>query len=82
MKSREDAVPRALRDVWKWKETVHRDMAGLTTAEALKRFHVEAEALCRAYGISRAIPDEGRLRVAEDRAGFGRSNGATGNTRE
>ena len=74
-KNREDAVPRALREVWEWKEAVSRDTAGLTTAEALKRLHTEADAICREYGLHRATPDEMSLSVAEDLAEYGRKDG-------
>jgi len=46
-------------------------MAGLTTKEALKRMHTEVEAICREYGLIHGTPNEKRLRVAEDRAGYG-----------
>ena len=57
-KNSEDAIPRALREVWEWKETVSRETAGLTTVEALKRMHTEAEAICKEYGLYRATSDE------------------------
>ncbi len=70
----EDSTPRALREVWEWKEAVRQDTVGLTTSEALKRIHAEAEAICRDYGLSRATPDGMSLRVAEKGADYGRKN--------
>jgi hypothetical protein len=64
----------ALREVWEWKDAVSRDMAELTTAEALRRIHAEAEGIGREYGLSRAMPYGKRLCVAEDRADYGRKN--------
>jgi hypothetical protein len=60
-----------LREVWEWKEAVSRDTAGLTTTEALKRMHLEAEAICREYGLSRATSDWMSLRVAESKVAYG-----------
>jgi hypothetical protein len=76
---REGVVPErkrddALREVWEWKDAVSRDMAELTTAEALRRIHAEAEGIGREYGLSRAMPYGKRLCVAEDRADYGRKN--------
>jgi len=62
----EDSTPRALREVWEWKESVQRESVGLTTVEALRRMHTEAEAICREYNLNRAAPDGMNLRVAED----------------
>ena len=80
-KNSEDAIPRALREVWEWKETVSRETAGLTTVEALKRMHAEAEALCREYGLYRATSGEMSLRIAESLTEYGRKDDDEGSAK-
>ncbi len=68
----EDAVPRALREVWEWKESVADETKGLTTNEALKVIHHEVQDIRKKYGFPLATAQGSSFRVAEDTAPYGR----------
>jgi hypothetical protein len=71
-KSNDDTVPKALRDVWGWKEAVYRATEGMTTSEALKWIHNDASAVRKAFGLHVSEPRTIKACVAEERSPYGR----------
>ena len=65
-------APRALCEVWAWKDAAAAEVRGLTTAEAIQAIHHQAAAICKKYGIPQAIIRKTSLRVAEGRDGYGK----------
>ncbi len=72
-KNNENVLPRALQEVWEWKESVQRDMAGLDTRQMLARMHADADKVCVAYDLIRANPAKECRRVAESGASYGKT---------
>jgi len=63
-------VPRALRDVWEWKDAAARQTRHMTTAEALVCIHREAEDVRRRFGFLTATPSHDAAAVAESPAPY------------
>lgn len=66
-------VPKALRDVWEWKEAVYRETEEMTMSEVLAHIHRRTEAVRRASGLSVLGPAVGLASVAETRTDYGKS---------
>jgi hypothetical protein len=64
---------KALRDVWAWREGLHKDLAGLPVAELLKAISSRADESARKLGFAGANRRRGRCAaVAEAKAKYGR----------
>jgi hypothetical protein len=64
-------LPKALREVWEWKDAVYRETEGMTTSEALNHIHSEVEGIRKAFGLRIAEPLVGFAGVAEERSDYG-----------
>lgn len=71
----EDVSPRALREVWEWKNAVTEETKGMTTADALKMIHRKAEAISKEYGFLRTNVQPLKQMVAESASTYGKEAG-------
>ena len=44
--------PRALKEVWSWKEKAYQELKSLSMKERIKKINKTASNICRAYGLS------------------------------
>ena len=70
-KNNENVLPRALQEVWEWKASVQRDMAGLDSRQTLARMHADAAKIYETYDFIRMNPSKEYRRVAESSAPYG-----------
>ena len=66
-------VSRALTEVWAWKEACYRDVAHLSTRNAIKKRLADCDRTARHLGLSppeAAVPSHRAARVAERQAPF------------
>ncbi|OQW94713.1 MAG: hypothetical protein BWK77_08780 [Verrucomicrobia bacterium A1] len=69
-------VSRALRDVWAWKEALHRDLVGLPVTRMLHALSTQADEAARRQGFGATTGAKGgRLAVAEGGVEYGRGGG-------
>jgi len=71
MKKDKNRVPKALKEVWAWKEQVYEDTADLNTQDALKRIGEDMEEVKLRYGLTVAAPS--RVIAVAEEAGTYRS---------
>lgn len=72
-KTGEPWVPRALREVWEWKDAISREVDHLPPREALHQILVRSAEVARKYGYDLSVPTSGKqvAVVAERRSEYG-----------
>ena len=73
MKAKE---PRALEEVWEWKDACRQDVAHLPRREALRRLVENANRAAEEVGFNTSATRVVRAMVADERSNYGRSNRA------
>ena len=56
MCDRDSAVPESLRQVWAWKESIEREVAHLSTREALRAISEKAHEAAKKHNFPRGEP--------------------------
>lgn len=66
-------VPRALQEVWEWKDAISREVDHLPPREALHQILVRSTEVARKYGYDLGLPTSGKqvAAVAERRSEYG-----------
>jgi len=63
MKTTEKFAPKALRDVWEWKEAVYQDIKDMTVEEKLAYFHEGLELAAKTIGARLIKNPDGTYRL-------------------
>ena len=66
MKTNEEFIPKALRDVWEWKDAVYQDTKDMTTEEKLAYFHEGLESAAKLLGKRIVKTEDGNYILAPD----------------
>lgn len=72
MKNKDDFVPRALRDVWEWKDAISLEVAHLPAEQALAEIMRKGEEAAIKFGFRSQRKESGDRMVAESRNGYGK----------
>jgi hypothetical protein len=83
-RDKDDTVPRALREVWEWKDAVWREVEHLPTREAVHEILIRARKTAEELGFAASGTGSAlsSRAVAEGRERYGTRNGARSTTEE
>ncbi len=70
LKMRTEYIPRALREVWEWKDSIYREVKHLPRKQALQKIIENAEIAARELGFGVSGPGKKPLAVREAPAGY------------